>query len=104
MHNGGDDMARLGNFWRQFTGWLSNLWRRFFGWLTVPRAVALLLGLLGVLIGVGGYLYRYCACQEWPSLVAGWEQLFLDFYANVATTLVGITVAVLTIDLLNERT
>lgn len=96
-------MARLGRFWRRFTGWLANLLRLFFGWITVPRAVALLLGLLGVLIAVGGYLYRYCACQNWPNLVIGWEQLFLDFYANVATTLVGITIVVLTIDLLNER-
>jgi len=96
-------MARRDSFRRRLTGWLANLRRRFFGWITVPRAVALLLGLLGVLIGVGGYLYRYCACQDWPNIVAGWEQLFLDFYANVATTLVGITVVVLTIDLLNER-
>jgi len=96
-------MARRDSFRRRLAGWLANLRRRFFGWITIPRAVALLLGLLGVLIGVGGYLYRYCACQDWPNLVAGWEQLYLDFYANIATTLVGITIAVLTIDLLNER-
>ncbi len=85
-------MARLGKIWRRFTGWL-----------TGPRVAALLLGVLGVLIGFGGYLYRYCDCQGWPNLVSGWDQLFLDFYANAATTFVGFTVAVLTIDLLNER-
>jgi hypothetical protein len=96
-------MARRDSFRRRLAGWLANLRRRFFGWITVPRAVALLLGWLGLMIGSGGYLYRYCACQDWPNLVAGREQLFLDFYANVATTLVGITIVVLTIDLLNER-
>jgi len=103
IHNEGDDMAQRDNFWWRLTGWLAHLRRRFFGWITVPRAVALLLGWLGLMIGSGGYLYRYCVCQDWPNLVAGREQLFLDFYANVATTLVGITIVVLTIDLLNER-
>jgi hypothetical protein len=96
-------MARLANLWRRLTGWLANLRRRFFGWITAPRAAALLLGVLGVLVGYGGYLYRYCDCQGWPNLVVGWDQLFLDFYANVAASLVTITIAVLTIDWLNER-
>jgi uncharacterized protein YjbI with pentapeptide repeats len=96
-------MARRDGFRRRLTGWVAGLWVRFFGWITAPRAAALLLGLLGILVGYGGYLYRYCACEGWPNLVSGWEQLFLDFYANVATSFVTITIAVLTIDWLNER-
>jgi hypothetical protein len=92
-------MARRGNFRRRIIKWR----RRLTGWLTAPRVAALLLGVLGVLVGFGGYLYRYCPCEDWPNFVAGWEQLFLDFYANVAASLVTITIAVLTIDWLNER-
>ena len=80
-----------------------SFWRRFLGWWTAPRIVALLLGVLGGAIGYGGYLYYYCDWQYCPNLVAGWEQLFEDFYANVAASLVTITIAVLTIDWLNER-
>jgi len=98
IHNGGDDMVRRG-----FVGWLVSLRRRFFGWITAPRGAALLLGVLGIVVGYGGYLYRYCDCQGWPNLVAGSEQLFLDFYANIAASLVTITIAALTIDWLGER-
>jgi hypothetical protein len=79
------------------------IWWRVFGWLTTPRAAALLLGLLGVFIGYGGYLYHHCECQPWPNLVVGWEQEFEAFYPNLATTLVGMAIAVFTIDWLNER-
>ena len=78
-------------------------WRGLTGWLTAPRVAALLLGLLGVLVGVGGYTYHHCDCQSWPNLVAGWEQEFEDFYANISASLVTITITVLTIDWLNER-
>jgi uncharacterized protein YjbI with pentapeptide repeats len=92
MHNGGDDMARRDSFRRPLTGWL-----------TSPGVVALLLGVLGVLIVLGGVLYHHCACQSWPNLVAGWEQEFEALYANFATTLIGIAIAVFTIDRANER-
>lgn len=93
-------MVQRGDYWRLL---ISTVKQLYFGWLTVPRATAILLGLLGVLVGFGGYLYHHCECQSWPNLVAGWEQEFEAFYANVATTLVGITIAVLTIDWSNER-
>src|SRR6266511_1360515 len=77
--------------------------RRFTGWLISSGVVALLLGVLGVLIVLGGVLYHHCACQSWPNLVAGWEQEFEALYANFATTLIGIAIAVFTIDKANER-
>ena len=92
IREGGGGMKRVGTIWQRFTGWL-----------TAPRVAALVLGLLGVLIGYAGYKYRYCECTDWPNLASGWEQLFLDFYANVSASLVTITLTVLTIDWLNER-
>src|SRR4051812_13826470 len=82
---------------------LINLWRRFTGWLAHPGIVALLLGLAGVLVTAAGIIYHHCGCQPWPNFVAGWEQEFEGFYANVATTLIGIAVVVFTIDRANER-
>ncbi|MFL5804404.1 MAG: pentapeptide repeat-containing protein [Roseiflexaceae bacterium] len=74
--------------------------------LTAPRVAALLLGVFGVLIGFGGYANQYCYsdfCNSLPNLGEGWGHFFKDFYANVATTLIGIAIAVLTIDWLGER-
>jgi hypothetical protein len=77
--------------------------RRLAGWLTAQRVAALLLGLLGLLVGFAGYLYHHCECRPLPNFVAGWEQEFEGFYANVSASLVTITITVLTIDWLNER-
>lgn len=79
------------------------LWMYLFGWLTPPRLVALILGVIGVLVGYEGYLYRYCGCRTWPSVLLGWQQFFYDFYANISTSLIAITITVFTIDWLNER-
>jgi hypothetical protein len=91
IYNGDDDMARR-----------DSLWRRLTDWLTAQRIAAILF-VIGLLIVAGGATYHHCACQSWPNFVTGWEQEFEAFYANLATTLVGIATAVFTVDRANER-
>ena len=87
--------SQLRWLWWQITTKLS--------WLTAPRRAALLLGLIGMLIGCAGYLYHHCDCQSLPNLVSGWEQEFEAFYANLASSFVTIAITVFTIDWLNEQ-
>ncbi len=68
--------------------------------------MAIFLGVFGLLIGVGGYANQYCYsdfCNFLPNLGEGWARFVKDFYGNIATTLIGIAIAVFTIDRANER-
>jgi hypothetical protein len=56
--------------------------------------MALLLGLAGVLVAAAGFVYHHCDCQFSHNFVAGSEKEFEAFNSNVATTLVGIAIAV----------
>ncbi len=64
--------------------------------LLTPNTIAIVALLLGIIIVILGYPIQHPDGFNLKSLVA-------DFYANVATTLIGIAVAVLFIDALNKR-
>ena len=75
-------------------------------WWTGPRVAALLLGLIGIAIGIAGYINQYCEteyCNSWRNPGEIWGRLFKDFYANVSSSLVFITITVFVIDWLGER-
>src|SRR5262245_58667553 len=82
-------MAQLGRFWHWFTVWLI---------LTAARLFAIVLLLIGLLIGVLGYHSQYGL-----DLGELGGRLLRDYSANVTTELLSIAVTVLVIDWLNEQ-
>lgn len=79
----------------------NKLWQfilTFMEWLRfcLGRPIGVVLGLVG--IGIGGWAYH--AAHDG---LFDWRTLAQDYGANVSTTLVSFTVAVLVIDFLNER-
>lgn len=82
-------MKRLKEIWTSVRGW--TFWRA----ITAVRVAGLILGLVG--IGIGVWAYRTAHPGEFH-----WEIFAQDYGANISTTLVGFTLAVLIIDALNE--
>src|SRR5262245_46550454 len=82
-------MAQLGRFWHWFSVWLI---------LTAARLFAIVLLLIGLVIGVLGYHSQYGL--DFGELGA---RLLRDYSANLTTELLSIAVTVLVIDWLNEQ-
>jgi len=82
-------MAQLGRFWHWFTVWLI---------LTAARLFAIVLLLIGLVIGVLGYHSQYGL--DFGELGG---RLLPDYSANLTTELLSIAVTVLVIDWLNEQ-
>jgi hypothetical protein len=63
MHNGGEDMARLRNFWRRLTGWLTGRWAKN----KKPLLVVLLIVIAVVLYRLveAGYAYPWTGFGEY---------------------------------------
>lgn len=68
------------------------------GWnlFTPVRIAGISLGLFGVAFGVWAYLIAHNNTFDWKTLAA-------DYGANISTSLISFTIAVLVIDFLNER-